>query len=91
MIELQLPLARRTDHDSSHAAADRAERSGRLATDRARVLLLVHRNPGLTSLELAQRGGLDRYMVARRLSDCEKLGLVSSVREPGKQIRWIPR
>lgn len=69
-------LARRTDPASSHAAAAEVTRSGRLAAQKAQVLAAVRQWPGRTSLELASRMAADRYVIARRLPDLEKDGLV---------------
>lgn len=70
------PAARRSDPHTSHAAADKVTRNGTRAAGVATVVRLVKQTPGLTSAELAKRHGADRYMVARRLPDAEKAGLV---------------
>jgi hypothetical protein len=82
------PRARRSDHTSSHAAADRQERSGKAEADMRRVLEAVRMHPGLTSRELSERTGLDYHMVARRLPDLARRGLVERVVEAGEPLRW---
>lgn len=80
-------LSRRTDPASSRAAAERHAASGRLDSDRARVLQAVRETPGLTSKQLAARHGLDRYMAARRLADLRHDGKVYSA-DDGGELRW---
>lgn len=87
------PLARRGDADSSHAAADCAQRSGRLARHRRAVFAVLRAHPGLTSKELAateagQETGLDRYEFARRLADLRDHGLAEGPKIEGEPIRW---
>ena len=83
------PRARRTDPDSSHEAADRAERSGAIRKQIIQVLDLVKAFPGLTSKQLAVVGHIDRYIPARRLVELERMGLVFRGNRPG-QIQWYP-
>ncbi len=85
------PMARRSDHDSSHAAADRLEASGAAASQRAKALELVRRFPGMSSLQLARLGKVDRVMLARRLPELRRDGLVECVRAAGREIQWFPR
>ena len=70
------PHAATADPVTSHEAAEAAKRSGLVARQAAQVLDAIRKTPGLTSAELAQRHGLDRYMVARRMSDLKHAGLV---------------
>ena len=81
-------MSRRTDPDSSRQAARRHEQSGRLDSDRWRVLEALRRNPGASSKELAAREGLDRHMVARRLPDLERAGLVRRDCDGKGDTRW---
>lgn len=69
-------LSRTTDPLSSHLAAEELQSSGRRETQCRLVLEWVERFPDRTSAELARWGDLDRYMVARRLPDLERQGLV---------------
>jgi hypothetical protein len=65
-------LARTTDPESSHLAAEHVV-SGRAASQRAAVLVAVEEHPGLTSFELAAHCRLDRWQIARRLPEIERL------------------
>lgn len=71
-----MPIARETDPETSHFAAEEVTASGRRATQQHSVLAAVRANPGRTSLELAEVMRSDRYMVARRLPELEAAGLV---------------
>ncbi len=84
------PMARATDHDSSHAAADRMEESGKAQAQRDQVLALVKRWPGMTSGQLARLGGIDRYIPGRRLSELRTEGKVTAMKPAGKEITWWP-
>lgn len=66
--------ARTTDPLSSHLAA--LDNSSRRDAQVGVCVALVCRHPGLTSMELASRGDVCRYMLARRLSDAAKRGMV---------------
>jgi hypothetical protein len=70
------PAARRTDPESSHQAAEIHALSGKRAHQQDQAAAAVRQFPGLTSLELAGMTGLDRYMLARRLPECETAGRV---------------
>lgn len=83
-------LARKTDTPSSHRAAETITRIA-AASQRERVLRLVEALPGLTSAELAQRSGLDRHMVARRLADLKNLGLVTQQKNGSQDVTWRVR
>ena len=86
----QHPMARKSDHDSSHIAADKLEASGAAKAQREQVLVLVKRWPGMSSGQLARLAGVDRYMVARRLPELRTEGLVAAVKPAGKEIAWFP-
>ena len=63
-------LARATDPGTSHEAALELVRTGAQGRQKAAVLEALRRaREPVTSAELAQAAGLDRYMVARRLPD----------------------
>ena len=81
---MNTPLARNTDPITSDIAAEKLVASGQHNIQKTQVYaalkqykLAKDRNP--TSAELAQFSGLDRYMVARRLPDLQKNGLVRKV------------
>jgi hypothetical protein len=83
MVQLSLfdaaDKARRTDPVTSHLAAAEAERNGTIGHQQEIVAALVRKHFGNTSAELAwsdDAKGLDRYAIARRLPELERLGLV---------------
>lgn len=63
--------SRRSDPRSSHEAGERMRASGALGDQKAQAAAAVRAWPGRTSQELAEAAGLDRYMLARRLPECE--------------------
>lgn len=73
-------MAAIADPATSHAAAERHERSGLAETNRKIVLALVRDYPGSTSVELhaaqGDRSHLDRHEVSRRLADLKNAGIV---------------
>lgn len=71
------PLFRRTDPATSREAGEHMLKSGKLAEAQQRVLEMVRRSPGLTSLMLAEVAGeWDPRVINRRLPELERLGLV---------------
>jgi DNA-binding MarR family transcriptional regulator len=87
-LDFDAPRARTTDPLASHAAADAAEASGLIGRQCAAVLELVRRTPGLTSAELSARHRMDRYVIARRLPDLERRGLVKRYEYGARAVRW---
>lgn len=63
--------ARRRDPESSKRAARELAESGALSSQQAQAIAAVRAWPGRTSQELAEAAGMDRYMLARRLPECE--------------------
>ena len=61
--------ARRTDPSTSHIAAEEVTASGRAKAQRTICLYEVMKHPGQTAAELAEKSGLDRYMLNRRLPE----------------------
>ncbi len=71
------PLAATADPLSSHLAAAEVTSSGRRASQKREIVTWLRgQSRPLTSMEIAHAAGLDRYMVARRLPDLERDGLV---------------
>ncbi len=70
------PAARRTDPQSSHAAARHITRTGKRGAQQDQAAAAVRQYPAHTSFELALLTDLDRYMLARRLPECETGGRV---------------
>jgi len=71
-------FARRTDPATSHMAAAFVNKSGTAATQRAKCLAVVKRQPGLTAAEIAEITGLERHNPSRRLPEMRKDGLVAN-------------
>jgi CRP-like cAMP-binding protein len=101
LLAPRFPRARATDARSSHTAAAEIERKGIDKLQAQAVLAAMRRYDNVTSMELATWAGLDRYAVARRLSELASDGLVTRV-EPtadtvpcvvsGKKVlRWRVR
>ena len=95
---LRVPVAAKDDPGTSQAAGESVTGSGKREGQQMAALALVKRYPGCTSLELARKGGtLDRYVLARRLPEIEKGGLVyqSTPKVCGisgyKAVTWWPR
>lgn len=74
--------ARRTDPETSHEAAAHVVNSGTQRVQQDETVAAVGKYPGHTALEIADHLGIDRYMLGRRLSECEKAGRV--VRGPAR-------
>lgn len=95
--------ARRRDPDTSRTAAERITATGTLGRQARIVLAAVTRWPGRTSYELSENiiavwhDKLDRYAVARRLSDLERANLVKKGRPRPCRVNgmhaltWEPR
>lgn len=65
--------ARGTDPLTSWESAEKIERSGKAADQRAIAVEAVNINPGCTSFELSRLCSLERHQIARRLSECKSL------------------
>lgn len=65
--------SRRSDPRSSHEAGERMRQSGALGDQQAQAAAAVRAWPGRTSHELAELAHMDRYMLARRLPECERM------------------
>lgn len=76
MARVATPAARNSDPVTSHLAAEEITASGVRFSQQRQVAHAVRRHPGHTSQELAELTGLDRYMLARRLPECETAGRV---------------
>lgn len=73
---VETPAVRRSDPITSHLAAEAHTASGARAHQQHLTVAAVRAFPGLTMQELAEQTGLDRYMLGRRISECETAGLV---------------
>ena len=83
-------MARRTDHLSSHVAADKLEASGAAQSQRAEALALVTRWPGMSSKQLARLANVDRYRLGRRLPELLREGRVKAIKAGTREICWFP-
>lgn len=83
---VETPIARATDPESSHMAAEEITKSGARAHQQHQTAAAVKQYPGRTSQELAEATGIDRYTLARRLSECET---AKSVRRGQMRSCWI--
>lgn len=73
-MKVETPAARNTDAAPAHIAARQMTDSGKRHNQRLAVADAVRAFPGLTSYELAVCSDLGRYIVGRRLSECETAG-----------------
>lgn len=89
-IPPSLPLAASAaDPHTSKLSAAEIDASGQRKHQCALVARLVKENPGKTSMELCRISGMDRHMIAKRLPDAEKLGLVA--RGPARTCTYSGR
>ena len=73
---MSAPIARTRDPQTSHQATRHITGTGARAAQQQMAQKAVEQYPGLTSLELAQRTTLCRFMLARRLPEIEPTGAV---------------
>lgn len=71
MMRIETPAARATDPETSRQAETEHTASGARAAQQQLAAQAVRSYPGLTSLELSKRTSMDRYVLARRLPECE--------------------
>jgi predicted transcriptional regulator len=90
------PRARKSDPESSKAAAAELGCKGILSKQRQEVLEALRSCGPSTSAELAERSGLDRYLVARRLPELRDMGFIvqgevrdSAVGRPAVEWRLV--
>ncbi len=96
MMDIQTPAARNSDPATSHDAADHINATGKRKAQQSIAAKAVEMYPGLTSLELARKARCDRYMLARRLPECETASAV--LRGPARTcsislrqaVTWYP-
>ena len=96
MRAIRTPAARATDPHTSHEAAAQLDATGARGFQQRIAAQAVERHPGLTSMELAKKTGLDRYMLARRLPECRtasavRMGEARECSVSGRQaMTWWP-
>ena len=74
------PIARRTDPESSHAAASEISRSAMRENQCATILALVRAYPWSTAGELATWCGYDSVQITKRLNDLKHAGQIEKGR-----------
>jgi len=74
------PASRTKDPLPSYVAGDRLKRAGISGRQRIAVYHALRANPGVTSMELAQIMGSDRYTPSRRLPELRQAGWVTNGR-----------
>lgn len=89
--------ARTSDPQSSHAAAEQVESSGKAKKHRDRILDLVYEHPGCTTKELVRylhredlEDGLDRVELGRRMPELEQAGEIHRTKEGRSELRCYP-
>lgn len=93
---IETPAARTSDPETSHEAAEHVTRTGARAAQQRIAANAVDCYPGLTSMELAVRTGLCRFMLARRLPECRtggsvRMGKIRSCSITGRSAHeWHP-
>lgn len=80
-MNVQTPAARSTDPNASHDAAAHITASGARGAQQQMAAKAVEQYPGLTSLELAKRSSMCRFVLARRLPECITAGTVKRGQE----------
>jgi hypothetical protein len=81
-------LSRRSDPQSSKAAARKMVESGTVASHEAIILNLVKMYPGRSTKQLASLGPLDRVEIARRMKKMEEKKLVRRTQEGKNECQW---
>jgi len=73
---VETPASRATDPSTSADAEAEINATGLRAFKQSQTTSAVRRFPGRTMAELSRETGLDRYMLGRRISECETAGSV---------------
>lgn len=85
------PRSRTSDPASSKRAEQRIRESGALRGQQKIALDLVKEFPGKSSKELSHLGTLDRYQMARRLSDLFHANLVWRQEREKDDCAWFAK
>lgn len=83
-------LSRKSDPPSSARSVKELSASGALATQARQVLDALKTFGPCSSKTLAERSGLDRHLVGRRLPDLERRGLVTRSQQGSADVIWTP-
>lgn len=81
-------LARRSDPDTSHAAAERAARFAKSHDER--ILAVLEETPGLTAEEIGRRCGLAGMQVSRRMAHLHRQSRVERTGEQRRTVAGLP-
>lgn len=73
---IETPAFRQADPVTSELAANHVTSIGLRAEQQAQTIAAIRAFPGRTMQELAELTGLDRYVLGRRVSECETAGMV---------------
>lgn len=88
------PKSRKTDAVSSHEAAATLKESGAWKSQQVEVLEAMKRIAGsgrhVSSKEIAERCGLDRHMVAKRLPELKDAGLIGWTGKASSDLEYCP-
>ena len=89
------PIAANADPETSRLSAEAITASGERDRQVEAVAEAVRAFPGHTTLELAELSGIDRYTLARRVSEAEAQGLLrrgpAKVQANGRRAEpWYP-
>jgi CRP-like cAMP-binding protein len=90
---IDLPLFRRSDPISSHEAARKLSKSGKLGTHKRIIFDAIKLWPGETSAFIAEAVDIEPYTVRKRTADLRKSGMVRDNRDTltkGDELRWWP-
>jgi predicted ArsR family transcriptional regulator len=77
-VENKMPALSHRDNIPSLIAARRVEHSGAGKTQRAAILAMVRRMPGMTSREIAKETGIESHRVSSRLVELREDVLVQN-------------
>lgn len=73
---VETPASRASDPDTSFESEAEINATGLRAFQQSQTACAVRKYPGSTMAELARKAGLDRYVLGRRISECETAGVV---------------
>ena len=88
-MNIQTPASKRNDPDTSYQAESRLNQSGKRKVQQDLAIMAVTHFPGMTSAELADKTGLSRPMLARRLAEVAVKGKSRQCAVNGTQaVTW---
>ena len=84
-IEFQEPVARITDPETSHEAAD--DTRFKASKHRKMALIALYDFGSMTDYELADRTGLQQNSIGKRRLDCARAGLVEVLMDGENKVK----